>query len=63
MTRFISLTQPKDGKIIWVNPTYISTFTGLSNGTGSAVCIGDDPNPIVVCESPEIINQKISVIK
>ena len=61
MTTLIKLTTV-NGKRFWVNPTYIASMADDESG-GSAVCVANDSEPIIVKETPETIIQKISIIK
>lgn len=51
------------GKPFWINPDYIATLTSNYDNTGSVICIGNDPNPVLVQEQPDTILQIISSIQ
>ena len=60
MTTLIKLTI-ESGRALWVNPSYIASIAPYKKG--SIVGIGNDCEGTIVQEPPEIIIQKISVIK
>lgn len=60
MTTLIRLTT-ESGSALWVNPSYIASIAPYERG--AIVGIGNDYEGTIVQEPPEIIIQKISVIK